>query len=61
MKKKACWVATERKKGWRLKLSVGNKDFPVRGLLLASRDDVEIVTYDLGTVYVHLSGTKEAP
>lgn len=54
MKAKACWVATQTKAGWRLKISIGPKDYPVRGLLLGSEKDVQRACGDLGVVLVHM-------
>ena len=59
--KKACWVATETRAGWRLKFCVGAKDYPLRGLLLRTREDVERVASDYGIVFVHLSNSKTVP
>lgn len=42
-KHKWCWVATETRQGWRLKLAIGNRDYKIAGLLLASADEVEKV------------------
>jgi hypothetical protein len=53
-KQKACWVATETRKGWRLMLSVGPYDYPVRGLLVADKNDIAKIVKGLGTVFVHL-------
>jgi len=59
---KWCWVATETKRGWRLKLCIGNKaEYPLRGLLLESQDDVAKVVAQRGkTVYMHLASRKAA-
>jgi hypothetical protein len=54
MKAKWCWVATETRKGWRLKLSIGPRDYPVRGVLFESGEDVSRVTGKRAVVYVHL-------
>ena len=59
MKAKACWLATETRKGWRLKLCVGPMDYPVRGLLLDSDAEVRKVMEKLGTVFVHLKETRQ--
>jgi hypothetical protein len=53
-KQKACWVSTQTRKGWRLKLSVGPYDYPVRGLLVEDKNDIEKIVTRLGTVFVHL-------
>jgi hypothetical protein len=59
MKAKWCWVATQTRAGWRLKLCVGSRDFPVRGLLLDSVGDVSKVTRGAPgkVVYVHMRQT----
>jgi len=38
---KFCWVARETKKGWRLKASLGPRDYNLAGLLLASPEEVK--------------------
>ena len=59
MIKKWCWVATETKNGWRLKLAYGNKDYNLKGLVLKT-DEVNAITLNkIGkTVFVHLKNTK---
>ena len=59
---KWCWVATETKRGWRLKLCIGERaEYPIRGLLLESPEDVaQIVAQRRKTVYVHLASRKAA-
>ncbi|MBU2025170.1 MAG: hypothetical protein ABIC19_00555 [Patescibacteria group bacterium] len=53
MKTKFCWVATQTKKGWRIKLCTNQKDFNVRGLLVKSENDIEKIL-KAGIVFVHL-------
>lgn len=57
MKAKWCWVATETRKGWRLKLCIGPKDYPLRGLLFESANDVAKVATSK-VVFVHLKERK---
>lgn len=53
--KKWCWVATETKKGWRLRLAFGRKDYKLTGLLLKEESDVKAITGTKGKiVFVHL-------
>lgn len=54
-KKKWCWVATETKKGWRLKLAYGSKDYRVVGALL-KEEAIEEITQKGKTVFIHLKG-----
>lgn len=56
--KKACWVATEVKGGWRLKLAYGPKNYNLKGLVCKTEAEVERIVHNLNTVYVHLKRTK---
>lgn len=57
--KKWCWVATEVKGGWRLKLAYGPKDYNLKGLILKSYEAVEEITGTKGkVVFVHLKNSK---
>ncbi len=51
-KSKWCWVASETKGGWRLKLSVGKTDIRLEGLLLATPEEVKKVAKG-NIVFVH--------
>lgn len=50
---KWCWVATETKKGWRLKLAYGSKDYNLKGLLL-KYSEIILITHNEKIVFVHL-------
>jgi hypothetical protein len=52
--KKACWVATKTRAGWRLKLSYGPRDYSLPGLLLGDEAEVLRVCQGLGIVNVHM-------
>jgi hypothetical protein len=58
--KKWCWLATEVKGGWRLKLALGNKDYNLVGAVFKTVEDVEMVTHgnNGSIVFVHLKDTK---
>ncbi len=60
MIKKWCWVATEVKGGWRLKLAYGPKDYNLKGLVLKTEEEVEAIVNGEGgkIVFVHLKNTK---
>ena len=59
-KEKVCWVARETAQGWRLKLSSNSRDYPLRGALFATREDVKKVTGDmLGVVFIHLADSQD--
>jgi hypothetical protein len=65
MKKKsrggnACWIATETRRGWRVKLSTDYRDFPLSGLLLDSCKDVKQLR-GLSVVFVYLDGSEYRP
>lgn len=51
-KQKWCWVATQTKDGWRLKIAIGNKDIRLEGLLLVSVEEVKKVAKG-NIVFVH--------
>lgn len=56
---KWCWVSTETKNGWRLRLALGGQDFRLSGLLLRTEADVKRVTGTKGKiVFVHLKDNK---
>lgn len=59
LKGKFCWISRQTKDGYRLALSVGNKQFNVKGLILKTEDEVKKVLKG-GVVFVHLS-TYVAP
>lgn len=54
LKGKFCWISRQTKDGYRLALSVGNKQFNVKGLILKTEADVN-KALDGGVVFVHLS------
>lgn len=54
MIKKYCWVSTETKKGWRLKLAYGARDYSLQGLLLSQKETIEITGKRGKIVFVHL-------
>jgi len=61
LRDKWVWVATETKKGWRLKLTVGKKvKFNLVGLLLKKRKDVERIVNG-PRLYVFLGDTEYFP
>lgn len=51
---KWCWVATETKKGWRVKLAYGSKDFRVVGLLLSQKEIIKVTGKRGKIVFIHL-------
>lgn len=51
---KWCWVATETKQGWRIKLAIGNKDFPISSLLLDNEQSVKTLIVRGKVVFIHL-------
>lgn len=53
-KVKWCWVATETRKGWRVKLAIGNKYYPLSGLLLDSESGVKFLIKKGNIVFIHL-------
>ena len=55
---KRCWVATEIKGGWRLKLAYGPKDYNLKGLVLKTMTQVEDIAGSINTVFVHLKDSK---
>ncbi len=62
--KKWCWVATEVKGGWRLKLAYGSKDYRLVGAVFKTIEEIKMITkaHDgkvIGKiVFVHLKNTK---
>lgn len=53
--KKWCWLATETKKGWRLKLCYGLRDFNVVGFIVKDITEIITMTGRKGKiVFVHL-------
>lgn len=54
LKGKFCWISRQTKDGYRLALSVGNKQFNVKGLILKNEEDVQ-KALDGSVVFVHLS------
>jgi len=52
--KKWCWVATETRKGWRVKFAA-DKDYLLKGTLFKSVKDVEKVLYSGKIVFVHMN------
>jgi len=56
--KKWCWVATETKNGWRLKLACGSRDYKVVGILLDQKSIIEVTGTRGKIVFVHLKNTK---
>ena len=56
--KKWCWLATEVRGGWRLKLGVGNNEFVVKGLILGQKDIINITGKRGKIVFLHLKNTK---
>ena len=56
--KKWCWLATEVRGGWRLKLVVGNNEFVVKGLILGQKDIINITGKRGKIVFLHLKNTK---
>lgn len=58
IKAKWCWVATQTRKGWRLSLAVGDKNYNLSGLLLNSEEDVKKITRKGGIVFVELKNNK---
>lgn len=54
LKGKFCWISRQTKNGYRLALSVGNKQFNVKGLILKTEEDVNRALKG-GIVFVHLS------
>jgi len=52
--KKWCWVGTETKKGWRLKLAYGSRDFNLKGLLLKEKELIQVTGKRGKLVFVHL-------
>ena len=55
---KVCFLARECKKGWRMYLSLGAKDYPIKGIIAATEDEVSAL---LGgnIVFVHLANSKK--
>lgn len=58
MKSKWCFVATEVKDGWRLKLCIGKNDFPISGIVIKSMEDIASLTHDGKVVFVHKKYSK---
>lgn len=58
--KKWCWVATEVKGGWRLKLAYGSKDYYLSGLVLNQKSLINITGKRGKIVFLHLKNTKYA-
>ena len=58
---KFCWVATETRKGWRVKSALGKRNYNLRGLLLSSREDVGRLLERGGVVFVHLKDSTTVP
>lgn len=58
MKQKFCWLATQTKNGWRLKLCIGNTDYPIKGLLAKTEKDIKEIIKFGGIVFVHLKDNK---
>lgn len=56
--KKWCWLATETKKGWRLKLALGNKDYNLVGALFESEKDIKKIARSGKIVFIHLKDAK---
>jgi len=58
--KKWCWLATEVKGGWRLKLCYGNKDVNLSGLVFKKMEEIEMITQGEGgkIVFIHLKDSK---
>lgn len=61
--KKWCWIATEVKGGWKLKLCIGNVYFKSQGHIIKSMKAVENFTNVVGNsdgkvVFIHLKNTK---
>jgi hypothetical protein len=54
LKGKFCWISRQTKNGYRLALSVGKKQFNVKGLILKTEEDVNRALKG-GVVFVHLS------
>lgn len=54
--KKWCWVATETRKGWRLKLAYGSKDYKLVGFVSSQKEAIEITGKRGKIVFVHLKG-----
>lgn len=58
---KKCWIATEVKGGWRLKLSYGPRDYNLKGLVLKTYEQVDAIAGSTPIVFIHLKKTKYAP
>lgn len=56
--KKWCWVATEVKEGWRLKLMYGSKDYNLSGLVLSMEQIIQVTGKRGKVVFIHLKNTK---
>ena len=58
--KKWCWVATEVKGGWRLKLAYGSKDFNLVGAVFKTMEEIKKILGEDGNnlVFSHLKNTK---
>ena len=60
IKTKWCWLATEVKGGWRLKLCYGSKDVNLSGLVFKTIEEIEMITsgQDGKIVFIHLKDSK---
>jgi hypothetical protein len=56
--KRACWLLTETRKGWRISLEVGKKSYPLRGAVFPDQWSAVEALDDLNLVFVHLGGEK---
>lgn len=56
--KKWCFVATEFKGGWRIKLAYGPKDYILRGAIFKRMADIEQLTHSGKVVFIHLKNSK---
>ncbi len=59
--KKWCWVATEIKGGWRLKLEAGSETYNLSGLVLTTMEAVKEITGGHRIVFAHLKNSKFGP
>lgn len=60
-KYKWCWVATETKSGWRLKLSIGAGEYKLVGAVFSTIEEVEKITNgtDGKIVFIHLKNNNK--
>ena len=60
-KYKWCWLSTETKQGWRLKLSAGSKNYNLVGAVFSSIEEVEKVINgtDGKIVFIHLKNNNK--